>query len=110
MTATGLMTPAGLAAVAAGRANGRWTALDHTETLAEPTDLAAALDANPAVRGRGTHSLARPAGPCPASAVASSSCRSARSKPCRRSLSQVIERQARKRALNCWLFSTPYRD
>lgn len=40
------MQPAGLAAVAAARANGRWDALDQTETLAEP----AALDANPDAR------------------------------------------------------------
>ena len=52
LTAAGLMTPAGLAAVAAARANGRWTALDQTETLAEPADLAAALDADPAARRR----------------------------------------------------------
>ncbi len=51
LTAAGLMTPAGLSAVAAARANGRWTALDATETLAEPADLAAVLDANPAARG-----------------------------------------------------------
>jgi len=50
LTAAGLMHPAGLAAVAAAKANGRWTALDETETLAEPADLAAVLDANPAAR------------------------------------------------------------
>ncbi len=50
LTAAGLMTPAGLAAVAAAKANGRWDALDQTETLAEPADLAAALHANPAAR------------------------------------------------------------
>lgn len=50
LTAAGLMHPAGLAAVAAAKANGRWTALDETETLAEPADLAAALDADPAAR------------------------------------------------------------
>lgn len=50
LLAAGLMQPAGLAAVAAARANGRWTALDQTETLAEPADLAAALDADPAAR------------------------------------------------------------
>ena len=48
LLAAGLMQPAGLAAVAAAKANGRWTALDQTETLAEPADLAAALDADPA--------------------------------------------------------------
>jgi uncharacterized protein YdeI (YjbR/CyaY-like superfamily) len=45
------MQPAGLAAGAAARANGHWTALDQTETLAEPADLAATLDASPAARG-----------------------------------------------------------
>lgn len=50
LTAAGLMQPAGLAAVAAAKANGRWTALDETETLAEPAGLAAALDADPAAR------------------------------------------------------------
>ncbi len=50
LTAAGLMQPAGLDAVAAAQANGRWTALDETETLAEPADLAAALDADPAAR------------------------------------------------------------
>jgi uncharacterized protein YdeI (YjbR/CyaY-like superfamily) len=44
------MHPAGLAAVAAARANGAWTALDETETLAEPADLAAALDATAGAR------------------------------------------------------------
>ena len=51
LLAAGLMQPAGLAAVAAARANGRWSALDETETLAEPADLAARLDADPAARG-----------------------------------------------------------
>jgi uncharacterized protein YdeI (YjbR/CyaY-like superfamily) len=36
------MQPSGLAAVAAARANGTWTALDAVETLAEPPDLDAA--------------------------------------------------------------------
>ena len=31
-------------------ADGSWTALDTVETLTEPTDLAAALDADPAAR------------------------------------------------------------
>jgi len=39
LTADGRMYPAGLAAVAAARANGAWTALDETETLAEPVPL-----------------------------------------------------------------------
>jgi uncharacterized protein YdeI (YjbR/CyaY-like superfamily) len=51
LTAAGLMRPAGLRAVAVAQANGRWNALDETETLAEPADLAAALDADPAARG-----------------------------------------------------------
>jgi len=50
LIAAGRMQPAGLAAVAAAKANGRWTALDQAETLAEPDDLAAALDADPAAR------------------------------------------------------------
>lgn len=50
LTADGRMHPAGLAAVAAARANGAWTALDETETLAEPADLAAALDATAGAR------------------------------------------------------------
>jgi len=50
LTADGRMHPAGLAAVAAARANGAWTALDETETLAEPAELAAALDATPGAR------------------------------------------------------------
>jgi len=51
LTAAGRMHPSGLAAVAAARANGAWTALDDVETLAEPPDLAAALDATPGARG-----------------------------------------------------------
>jgi uncharacterized protein YdeI (YjbR/CyaY-like superfamily) len=50
LTAAGLMQPAGLAAVAAAKANGRWTALDQAEILAEPADLAAELNADPAAR------------------------------------------------------------
>ena len=42
----GRMTPAGLAAVEIARANGAWTALDDVETLSEPDDLRAALDAD----------------------------------------------------------------
>ena len=44
------MHPAGLAAVVAAKANGAWTALDEAETLTEPADLAAALDATPGAR------------------------------------------------------------
>lgn len=43
----GLMAPAGLAAVAAAKADGSWTILDEVETLAAPADLAAALADNP---------------------------------------------------------------
>ena len=51
LTTDGRMHPAGLAAVAAAaKANGAWTALDETETLTEPADLAAALDATPGAR------------------------------------------------------------
>jgi uncharacterized protein YdeI (YjbR/CyaY-like superfamily) len=50
LTAAGRMHAAGLAAVAAAKANGAWTALDETETLTEPADLAAALDATPGAR------------------------------------------------------------
>ena len=50
LTAAGCMDAAGLVAVAAAKANGAWTALDETETLTEPADLAAALDATPGAR------------------------------------------------------------
>ena len=40
------MRTAGLAAVAAARADGSWWALDAVEDLLEPPDLAAALDAS----------------------------------------------------------------
>lgn len=50
LTAAGLMHPAGLAAVAAAKANGTWTTLDHVETLTEPPDLTTALDATPSAR------------------------------------------------------------
>jgi uncharacterized protein YdeI (YjbR/CyaY-like superfamily) len=50
LIATGCMHAAGLAAVAAAKANGAWTALDETETLTEPADLVAALDATPGAR------------------------------------------------------------
>ncbi len=48
LTAAGLMTPAGLAAVAVAKENGAWTALDDVENLVEPEELRAALDAEPA--------------------------------------------------------------
>jgi len=41
----GRMQPAGLEAVAAAKERGTWYALDQVETLEEPADLAAALDA-----------------------------------------------------------------
>jgi uncharacterized protein YdeI (YjbR/CyaY-like superfamily) len=41
--ATGAMTPAGEAAIAAAKANGAWSALDAFERLEVPPDLAAAL-------------------------------------------------------------------
>jgi uncharacterized protein YdeI (YjbR/CyaY-like superfamily) len=47
LTAQGLMAPAGLAVVAAAKADGSWTALDDVEDLAVPDDLAAALAARP---------------------------------------------------------------
>lgn len=50
LVATGRMTPAGLVAIEIAKQNGSWTALDEVETLAEPDDLRAALDANPAAR------------------------------------------------------------
>jgi len=50
LAAAGRMQPSGLAAVAAAKANGAWTALDHVETLTEPLDLTAALDATPSAR------------------------------------------------------------
>jgi len=47
---SGLMTPAGMAAVEAAKRNGAWTALDAVEDLHEPEELRAALDADPAAR------------------------------------------------------------
>ena len=44
---TGVMTPAGLAAIETAKANGSWTRLDLVEELAIPDDLAAALAADP---------------------------------------------------------------
>ena len=48
--ASGAMTPAGLAKVAAAQANGMWGFLDEVERLEVPDDLAAALDGQ-GVRG-----------------------------------------------------------
>jgi uncharacterized protein YdeI (YjbR/CyaY-like superfamily) len=50
LTAAGAMTPAGRAAVETAKRNGAWTALDAVETLQEPDDLVAALDAIPDAR------------------------------------------------------------
>ena len=49
--AAGRMLPAGIAADDRARADGSWTRLDEVETLREPDDLRAALDAVPAARG-----------------------------------------------------------
>lgn len=46
----GRMQPSGEAAVARAKADGSWTKLDEVETLREPDDLAAALDAVPDAR------------------------------------------------------------
>lgn len=46
----GLMTPAGWAAVERAKADGSWERLDDVESLSEPTDLSAALDAHPQAR------------------------------------------------------------
>jgi uncharacterized protein YdeI (YjbR/CyaY-like superfamily) len=43
----GLMQPAGLAAIEAAKGNGAWTALDRSDALVMPDDLAEALAANP---------------------------------------------------------------
>lgn len=51
LTAEGLMTPAGLAAVEAAKANGSWTLLDDVEALVVPGDLAEALASNSAAGG-----------------------------------------------------------
>lgn len=47
LIAAGLMTPAGLAAIEAAKANGSWNALDRIEALTVPDDLASALSENP---------------------------------------------------------------
>jgi uncharacterized protein YdeI (YjbR/CyaY-like superfamily) len=48
LIASGRMTEAGLAAVERAKANGSWSALDASEALIVPEDLAASLRANPA--------------------------------------------------------------
>jgi uncharacterized protein YdeI (YjbR/CyaY-like superfamily) len=50
MEAEGRMADAGRRAVEAARANGWWTIYDSVEDLAEPDDLARALDACPTAR------------------------------------------------------------
>ncbi|MFI5259418.1 MAG: YdeI family protein [Candidatus Limnocylindrales bacterium] len=52
LEAAGLMTEAGLAAVALARANGSWSSLDAIDELVVPVDLAAALAARPGARER----------------------------------------------------------
>jgi uncharacterized protein YdeI (YjbR/CyaY-like superfamily) len=47
LIATGLMRPAGLAAIERAKANGSWTALDEVERGVVPADLAEALEAHP---------------------------------------------------------------
>jgi uncharacterized protein YdeI (YjbR/CyaY-like superfamily) len=50
LEAAGLMLPRGQAVVDEARASGAWSLLDGAEALAEPPDLAAALDADPEAR------------------------------------------------------------
>jgi uncharacterized protein YdeI (YjbR/CyaY-like superfamily) len=50
LIADGLMTDAGLAAIASAKADGSWSMQDAAEALIEPAELAAALDANPDAR------------------------------------------------------------
>lgn len=50
MVAAGLMTPAGLAKIEAAKADGSWSTLDSIDALQMPTDLEAALAANPVAR------------------------------------------------------------
>ena len=50
LVAEGRMTDAGLAVIARAKADGSWSVLDAAESLTEPTELAMALDANPAAR------------------------------------------------------------
>jgi uncharacterized protein YdeI (YjbR/CyaY-like superfamily) len=50
LIAHGRMTEAGLRVIEAARADGSWSMMDAAEALIEPSELAAALDANPAAR------------------------------------------------------------
>ena len=51
LIAEGRMTPAGLVVVEAARADGSWSAYEAADSLVEPGDLSAALDAVPEARG-----------------------------------------------------------
>jgi uncharacterized protein YdeI (YjbR/CyaY-like superfamily) len=51
LTAQGLMTPAGFAAIESAKADRTWTLLEEIEALTVPDDLAIALDSNPTARG-----------------------------------------------------------
>lgn len=50
LIATGLMTPAGQAAINVAKANGAWTLLDTVEAMVCPPELTKALQANPTAR------------------------------------------------------------
>ena len=50
LIAHGQMTPVGIRVVEAAKDSGTWTALDEVEALIEPSDLRAALDADPQAR------------------------------------------------------------
>ena len=52
LEAAGLMTAAGLAAIAVAKKNGSWTVIDSVGALEVPLDFARALDANPAARAK----------------------------------------------------------
>jgi uncharacterized protein YdeI (YjbR/CyaY-like superfamily) len=51
LTATGRMSPAGLAKLESAKADGSWSRLDAADALLVPDDLAAALAARPGARG-----------------------------------------------------------
>ncbi len=55
----GLMTPAGLAVVAAAKVSGSWAALDAVESLSLPTDLVARLARAPAAARTNFEALPR---------------------------------------------------
>jgi uncharacterized protein YdeI (YjbR/CyaY-like superfamily) len=60
LVADGLMAPAGLRAIEAAKTDGSWDALNDSDALRVPDDLATALDANPAA-ARGFEALGRSA-------------------------------------------------